>query len=182
MNYSRIVGLISEIATWAPSSLFHLNIWILSTHVKQDYYSTMANMQYLKVLKAVEERKAQTTFSLKVALMLVKVTWRDNAGGSSGWYCAVLNLRKRVYPQVIILMSPHPLFFYTSMASVLFMLHKLRGQIGMALYTFWYIYCALQGLQFFWVISYFIFTTIKRTFILYKPYLNTKPKYLDVCW
>lgn len=111
MNYSRIVGLISEIATWAPSSLFHLNIWILSTHVKQDYYSTVANMQYLKVLKAVEERKAQTTFSLKVALMLVKVTWRDNAGGRWGWFCTVLNLRKRVYPQVIILMSPHPLFF-----------------------------------------------------------------------
>lgn len=64
MNYSRIVGLISEIATWAPSSLFHLNIWI-STHVKQDYYSTMANMQYLKSLEGGWGKKSTNNFFIK---------------------------------------------------------------------------------------------------------------------
>lgn len=73
MNYSRIVRLISEIATWAQSYLFHLKLPF--KQVKQDYYSETDKIQYLKVLEAVKESKAQETFSLKVALMLVKVTW-----------------------------------------------------------------------------------------------------------
>lgn len=70
MNYSRIVGLISDYLR--PVIFFSFES--SSEHVKKDYFSATANMQYLKVMQAVEESRAQTTFSLKVALMSVKVT------------------------------------------------------------------------------------------------------------
>lgn len=110
LSYRRI-----EFRRRCLSAFISVSFEYSARRVKRDYCSgTLANVQHLKVSKAAEERRAQTTFSLKVALMLVKVTWRDNAVGSWGWYCAVLNLRKKkVYPQVIILMSPQPLFFFT---------------------------------------------------------------------